>query len=288
MDLQMPEMDGYQATAVLRSDPRSARLPILAMTAHALAAERQRCLDAGMNSHITKPIDPEVLFQALAVYGGGRRGATDAPPRSTVDGAADLSSVPGLDAAAGLRRVRGNAKLYRSMLRQFVRRQANASPSVRALLVARDAVGAFQAIHAIKGVAANLGAEAVAAAAGELEAALRRDPASTGVSLAAFEAVLATLAGHLDAALGQADDPVEASGPAALAGLGLALGELRDLLLADDASAADCFVALRPDLAQVLSPEDLGAIEANLDAYEYAEALARVEAASRALAEEAR
>jgi PAS domain S-box-containing protein len=68
MDLQMPEMDGYQATAKLRADPRFALLPIVAMTAHATIEERQRCLAAGMNDHISKPIDPALLFETVARY----------------------------------------------------------------------------------------------------------------------------------------------------------------------------------------------------------------------------
>jgi two-component system sensor histidine kinase/response regulator len=68
MDLQMPEMDGYQATAKIRSDPRFANLPILAMTAHATMEERQRCLAAGMNDHITKPIDPALLFETVGRF----------------------------------------------------------------------------------------------------------------------------------------------------------------------------------------------------------------------------
>ncbi len=68
MDLQMPEMDGYQATAMVRADPRLATLPIIAMTAHATLEERQRCLDAGMNDHLAKPIDPALLFATLHRY----------------------------------------------------------------------------------------------------------------------------------------------------------------------------------------------------------------------------
>ncbi len=64
MDLQMPEMDGHTATRLLRADPRFNDLPIVAMTAHALVEERQRCLEAGMNDHVTKPIDPDALFAA--------------------------------------------------------------------------------------------------------------------------------------------------------------------------------------------------------------------------------
>src|SRR4029434_9380989 len=65
MDLQMPEMDGYQATRKIRSDPRFASFPIIAMTAHATIEERQKCLEAGMNGHVSKPIDPSSLFDTL-------------------------------------------------------------------------------------------------------------------------------------------------------------------------------------------------------------------------------
>ena len=68
MDLQMPEMDGYQATAKLRSDPRFAALPIIAMTAHATVEERERCLAAGMNDHVSKPIDPAALFETVGRF----------------------------------------------------------------------------------------------------------------------------------------------------------------------------------------------------------------------------
>ena len=76
MDLQMPEMDGYQATAKLRSDARFAALPIIAMTAHATMEERQRCLAAGMNDHIAKPIDPAALFETVGRFYKPVRGRT--------------------------------------------------------------------------------------------------------------------------------------------------------------------------------------------------------------------
>ena len=68
MDLQMPEMDGYQATAKIRADARFANLPIIAMTAHATMEERQRCLAAGMNDHVSKPIDPALLFETVGRF----------------------------------------------------------------------------------------------------------------------------------------------------------------------------------------------------------------------------
>ena len=86
MDLQMPEMDGFTATKLLRSDPRLQKLPIIAMTAHALVEERQRCLDAGMNDHVSKPIDPDNLFSTLMRWAKPR-------PKQAVESQASLITL---------------------------------------------------------------------------------------------------------------------------------------------------------------------------------------------------
>src|SRR5262249_35637654 len=116
MDLQMPVMDGFQATARIRSEPRLRELPIIAMTAHATVEERQRCLSAGMNDHVSKPIDPGVLLGTVGrFYQPAARAAVG-----------DLESVAGLDAKGGLARVGGNRSLYSKLLRQFAEQQGRA------------------------------------------------------------------------------------------------------------------------------------------------------------------
>ena len=145
MDLQMPEMDGYQATAKLRSDPRFATLPIIAMTAHATIEERQRCLAAGMNDHIAKPIDPGNLFETVARFytAGGSRArpiwtrASARLQRPPEDGSHDLPSIAGLDTKDGLSRVGGNRKLYLKLLRQFVEQQGPAVEQITDALARR-------------------------------------------------------------------------------------------------------------------------------------------------------
>ena len=125
MDLQMPEMDGYQATNKIRSDPRFASLPIIAMTAHATIDERQKCLAAGMNGHVSKPIDPSLLFDTLERFVVPTAKGPAVPPQepapTAVAEADELPDVPGLNTAEGLMRVAGNKKLYRKLLRQFCR-----------------------------------------------------------------------------------------------------------------------------------------------------------------------
>ncbi len=180
MDIQMPEMDGYQATARLRSQPRFAALPIVAMTAHATIEERQRCVDAGMNDHVAKPIDPAALFDVLSRYRDVRRAppppATGAPAEPA---SADLPRLPrlprvdGLDTAQGLRRVAGNRKLYLSLLGQLVDGHADAADQILESLGRGDRAVAERLAHTVKGTAGNLAAGPVQAAAGALEKAIR-------------------------------------------------------------------------------------------------------------------
>ncbi len=173
MDLQMPEMDGYQATAKIRSDIRFASLPIFAMTAHATMEERDHCLAAGMNGHLSKPIEPAVLFETLAKI---PRSTPPAPSQSAPVQPTDpapvreqLPSVPGLDTKDGLSRVAGNKKLYLKLLREFTTQQGSAVQHISAALGEGDRSKAERLAHTLKGVAANLGAKAVQATAGVVE-----------------------------------------------------------------------------------------------------------------------
>jgi two-component system sensor histidine kinase/response regulator len=144
MDLQMPEMDGYQATAKIRSDPRFAKLPIIAMTAHATLEEKQRCLDAGMNDHVSKPIDPALLFETLGRYYKPTENAAVPPvsePKQTgipATDTGDLPSIEGLDTQDGLRRVGGNQKLYLNLLRKFVDQQSQAPAQIAEALARNE------------------------------------------------------------------------------------------------------------------------------------------------------
>ncbi|MGO9308264.1 MAG: response regulator, partial [Spirochaetia bacterium] len=112
MDIQMPEMDGYEATRRIRAQPWGTSLPIIAMTAHALEEERRKALEIGMNSHISKPIDPDAMFETMRQFyrpaGPAPETEQMAPPR---DGEVLFPSMEGVDVAAGLRRLAGNRRL---------------------------------------------------------------------------------------------------------------------------------------------------------------------------------
>jgi two-component system sensor histidine kinase/response regulator len=221
MDLQMPVMDGHQATAKIRADARFNDLPIFALTAHATSEERDLCLANGMLGHIAKPIDPALLFDTL---GKVARRPTEAasPDTGTRNGAgsattAELPAVDGLDSADGLRRVAGNKKLYMKLLREFTSQQADAVAEIRAALAKNDTECATRLAHTLKGVAGSLGAGPVQTAAAAVEKLLRDQAVAdaTNSALEQLDAVVDPFLTSLRAALGAS--PIAGAAPPAVA-----------------------------------------------------------------------
>src|SRR5215470_4205615 len=179
MDLQMPEVDGYQATARIRGDGRFADLPIVSMTAHVTLEERERCLVAGMNDQVSKPIDPATLFATLGRYyvppEARNVGAAPTEPSRTASTEehpseeAGLPSVEGLDTFDGLRRVAGNRSLYLTLLRKFIDEQTTVAARIADCLRTGDYDGAERLTHTLKGLAGSLGAGEVGAVSAALE-----------------------------------------------------------------------------------------------------------------------
>ena len=182
MDIQMPEMDGYEAARVIRTRPELAALPIIAMTANAMAADRAKALAAGMNEHVPKPIDPGELYTAIRRWFKPRAQvfnppSAPAPPAGTTS-RADAKALPeyldGIDVVDGLKRVAGNRNLYRNLLLKFRQSQAHAVEDIREALAAGDHERAHRLAHTIRGVAGNIGAKELQAVATAVEAAFKR------------------------------------------------------------------------------------------------------------------
>jgi PAS domain S-box-containing protein len=181
MDIQMPVMDGYAATHAIRNLKSEIRnVPILAMTAHAMAGDEQKSLDAGMNGHVTKPIDPDQLFAALQEWIKPDAGwaAVQASPvpdvrpesvQATMDAEKLPESLPGFDLAAGLTRLGGNKKLYRKLLLDFGAKYTGVAAEIGEALEAKDLNQAHSLVHNLKGLAGNLEASELQSAAIEME-----------------------------------------------------------------------------------------------------------------------
>ncbi len=198
MDIQMPRLDGFAATAAIRRLRGQKNLPIVAMTAHAMVGDKEKSLAAGMSAHITKPLDEEELGRTAAQLLPAPA-STDATPAARPRGRKDCPAPPAatggeLDTEAGLRRIGGKSELYL----QLLRRLAAESPGKVADILANISEGkkekAILAAHTLKGGAANLGAERLRAAAEAMEKALRLDdtiaaqraPAELGRAVEAF------------------------------------------------------------------------------------------------------
>jgi len=168
MDMQMPEMDGLSATRAIRALPGLSGLPIVAMTANAMHDDVQRCLNAGMDDHIAKPIDPNRLAAQLQASLVRRVPAPPAPA------AAAAPPDPGvLDVETGLRLAGGRRGLYERLLRRFAEGRTTSAGRVAEALDAGDLAAARLAAHTLKGGAAQIGAAAVSALAAALEQSLR-------------------------------------------------------------------------------------------------------------------
>jgi signal transduction histidine kinase/CheY-like chemotaxis protein/HPt (histidine-containing phosphotransfer) domain-containing protein len=228
MDLQMPVMDGYAAVAELRRQSEFDALPVLAMTASAMSGERERCLAAGMQDHISKPLNAQTLLRQLQRY--GRRPAA-APRAEADDDAVDAldAGPPGLarlPAAVGYMDVKvllsacdGNAPLALRLLQGFVAEQGGGLDDWQQTLAAGELAALARRAHTLRGLAGTFGARALAEAAARVERpALQGDAVAAGLALQALDAPLSRLLAAIDAALSPAGTPAAATAaaPAAL------------------------------------------------------------------------
>jgi CheY-like chemotaxis protein/HPt (histidine-containing phosphotransfer) domain-containing protein len=278
MDLQMPEMDGYTATGLLRADPRFKDLPIIAMTAHALVEERQRCLEAGMNDHVTKPIDPDAVFSALNRWAKPRGSRAQAPAAGPAPAPAEvvLPEIEGIDLADGLKRVAGNRRLYRSLLEQFVSKQGDAGVQIAAALENGDRELAGRIAHTAKGVAGNLGIGSVQSAAEKVERAIREENPSVAALLEEFRSTLALMVKAIQTGLSR-------TGPAPNAGGGqkafdadaasAAVARLRGMIEANDGDAANAFPEVEEALSAIIDKPQLNALRDALGDFDFEGAL---------------
>ncbi len=275
MDVQMPVMGGFDATRLIRAHPAHRDLPIIAMTAHAMRGAREECLAAGMNDYVTKPIDTKQIFAVMARWlkdriaaGGGRE---IAPPRPEAR-PTTLPDLPGIDTRQALQRLGGNEALYRTLLATFGTSYAAATDEIRGALEQGDFATAERLAHTVKGVAGNISANGVAAAAGKVEIAARDQADAIGDRyLPALSEAMAEVL-HAIAGLGAEEAEREAA-PAATPAEDILplLTALEDEIRSQNLAAIDTF----DQIAKLLAPGDpeLERLRLSLDVFDFRTAL---------------
>jgi PAS domain S-box-containing protein len=183
MDIQMPIMDGYEATGRIRSDGRFTHLPIIAMTAHAMQEQRQKASEAGMNAHITKPIDARTMFQVIRSFLHAEESSVhlNAIIAGNTGAEPEIPDIEGLDIPGALDRLDDNWKLYLRLLRAFVDNESKTPTLIKEALKAGDIKLAGRHVHTIKASAGSIGAVELEVLALDLEAAILSDESSISV-----------------------------------------------------------------------------------------------------------
>jgi PAS domain S-box-containing protein len=272
-DLQMPEMDGYQVATHIRADARFRHLPIIAMTAHAIVEERERCFAVGMDDHVSKPIDADDLFETVSRHCR----PLSLPSTSLVrtDPIEALSRIEDLDTVSGLRRVAGNKELYVRLLRQFVGQHTRTPKLLSEQFTRSDLEVIERNVHSLRGVAGNLGAQAVERAARSLEQAIhdRPEPSRLNALALTLSKTLAELLAQLTAVLGMSaahlarpDRPLNPARARAV------VAQMLQQLWVCDISAVETLESNRSTLSLLFANGGFERFERNVRAYAFGEA----------------
>jgi two-component system, sensor histidine kinase and response regulator len=290
MDMQMPVMDGVTATVEIRKLAQFKDLPIIAMTANAMQQDRDRCIDAGMNDYLAKPIEPDQLWSMLsrwvkpgpagiAAQQSGSASAAAVDRLGLTDPLVIPAVIEGFDVNVALRHVAGNAATLLSLLRQFVKQQKTGAEEIRSALDSGDWAAAERLAHTIKGVAGTLGAQGLQDIAGELERLIKARPPRPQLEqpLASLASMLCALIARLEAKLPAHQEP---AAPIAVdaAKLGAVSGKLAELLGHDDFAASDLF-SDNAELLRAAFPAAFSRIAEAIEAFDFQAARGLLEAA---------
>jgi CheY-like chemotaxis protein len=276
MDLQMPVMDGLTATARIRERFDRKALPIIAMTANAMASDRQACLDAGMNSHVGKPFELADLVSALLSHTGRAPEQRPVPAAAEVSLPADVleqAQRSGIEITEAIRRLGGNASVYGRMLRSFMGDLPDMLRGLESFAAEADRPEVLMSLHTLKGLTSMLGArelcDRVTAAYRVFESDAPRDEAAEALrGLQAEAALFMSAAAPL---LDRLDDPARAVPTRTALPAGAQaklLVDLLALLLASDMRALELFDRLRENPG-VVDLAGLTALQASIGALDF-------------------
>ncbi|WP_313116780.1 response regulator [Ectopseudomonas guguanensis] len=282
MDCQMPVMDGYSATQRIRQQSRLATLPVIAMTANAMAGDREKALASGMNDHIAKPLNVAAMFATLAKWISPAAHRKAKLPQAQAEAEADNNGLPeyleGIDLAAGLATCMGKQELYLRLLHSFQSSQGDFSGQFQAARADADPTAAARLAHSLRGSAGNLGARDLAQAAAALEQSCLDG---------ADESVLQTGVARVEGCLKQVlqglaklrpEPPRTPADPVAPRQLSDArLAELRQMLVECDITAVDTLKTLIGQAANAAEAGHLTRVCEQVERFDFDRALALLE-----------
>ena len=284
MDIQMPEMDGLEATRRIRMIERFADLPIIALIAHAFAEERQRSITAGMNDHVIKPIDYRDLMEVVVRQVPGKRGlrkAENDPSPAIV--ATGLDALAQLDTENALRRMGGNRKLYLDIPEKFRHGQRDAFDRIVSSLDNGKRAVAERVAHTVKGLAGTIGVLELQTVAAELERSIRgpSPPEQADLQLRSFSDQLSRLLSALDQAAtepgaetSQAEDAIEVDPRETVS----VIRRLAHYIRESDSASSDYLAQFRALLLATFSSEELAQLAKNIGDYDFDESLETLQA----------
>ena len=280
MDMQMPVMDGVDATIEIRKNLKFNSLPIVAMTANAMLQDREKCKQAGMNDFISKPIDPEELFRTLLRWIRPKltEKIQDVDIKKIQSNSQELESLPvieGLDVTLGLKRVLGKTNLYLNLLRHYASNQEHIPELITAALEENDHETAERLAHTAKNVSGNIGASELEELAGEIEHLLRtnRPRDVIDVKLEQFEKKQRPLIKQIHAAVSTLHTSDHAVEDLDVDKEERILKQLSDFLLDDDSAALPYLEDNRALIRRSFSAEVFSKIEIAIKQFDFEKAL---------------
>jgi CheY-like chemotaxis protein len=282
MDIQMPEMDGHEATRIIRKEPGFESLPVVALTAHAMAGEREKCLNLGMNDYLSKPIKAEDLYAVLTKWiKPGKRSApvSKGQPPSEEDRDELPVELPGINMREGLKNVGGKKGFFKKLLLEFHKDYRKAAQEITEALSKVQTEYVQRRAHTIKGVAATIGAEDLMKKASALEEAFIHDTRDDK------QALLVGLTGSLNEVLESIGAMFAPAGdshediPEIEDGRNVDLEKVEDLMVKlmgllqeGDAGSEECFEALRDNINMSGHGEYVDKLQEQIDGYDFEDA----------------